>query len=313
MTKVLLVGGGGFIGSHIVDKLLDRGHPVRVFDRQPERFRAPLPEVEYHLGDFADRMALVEALAGVDAVFHLLSTTLPGTGDLDPKVDVQDNLIGTLNLLESMDRLGVRRILFLSSGGTVYGVPDVLPIPESHPLRPLNSYSIVKVSIEHYLDMHRRLRGFSPIVIRASNPFGPRQAHSGMQGVISTFLRRISAGEPVEIWGDGSVVRDYFAVGDLAELCVLAGTGEREGVYNAGSGQGASINQIVEAIRAVTQVQFDAVYKPGRPIDVPRCVLDCSRAKKDFGWESKTEFLAQLRATWKWTESLGRLETGISP
>ncbi len=312
MTKVLLVGGGGFIGSHVVDKLLARGHSVRVFDRQPERFRPPLPAVEYHFGDFADRMALAEALAGVDVVFHLLSTTLPGTGNLDPKVDVQDNLIGTLNLLELMDRLGVRRILFLSSGGTVYGVPDVLPIPESHPLRPLNSYGIVKVSIEHYLDMYRRLRGFSPIVIRASNPFGPRQAHSGVQGVISTFLRRILAGEPVEIWGDGSVVRDYFAVGDLAEFCVLAGTGEREGVYNAGSGRGASINQIVEAIRVVTQVQFEAVYKPGRPIDVPRCVLDCSRAKNDFSWESKTEFVPQLHTTWKWIKSHGQVETGNS-
>ena len=130
MTKVLLVGGGGFIGSHVVDKLLARGHSVCVFDRQPERFRLPLPAVEYHFGDFADRMALAEALAGVDVVFHLLSTTLPGTGNLDPRVDVQHDLIGTLNLLELMDRLGVRRILFLSSGGTVYGVPDVLPIPE---------------------------------------------------------------------------------------------------------------------------------------------------------------------------------------
>ncbi len=312
MTKVLLIGGAGFIGSHVVDKLLARGHSVRVFDRQPERFRRPLPAVEYQFGDFADRMALIEALTGVDAVFHLLSTTLPGTGDLDPKVDVQDNLICTLNLLESMDRLGVRRILFLSSGGTVYGVPDILPIPESHPLRPLSSYGIVKVSIEHYLDMYRRLRGFSPIVIRASNPFGPRQAHSGVQGVISTFLRRILTGEPIEIWGDGSVVRDYFAVGDLAEFCALAGTAGTEGVYNAGSGRGVSVNEIVEAIGAATRVRFDVIYKPGRPIDVPRCVLDCSRAKNDFGWESKTEFLPQLHATWKWIKSHGQVETGNS-
>jgi UDP-glucose 4-epimerase len=313
MAKVLLVGGSGFVGSHVVDKLLDRGHSVRVFDRQPERFRSPLPGVEYHFVDFADRMALVEALAGVEAVFHLLSTTLPGTGDLDPKVDVQDNLIGTLNLLESMDRLGIRRILFLSSGGTVYGVPDIVPIPESHPLRPLNSYGIVKVSIEHYLDMYRRLREFSPIVIRASNPFGPRQAHSGVQGIISTFFRRILAGEPVEIWGDGSVVRDYFAVGDLADFCALAGTGTTEGVYNAGSGHGTSISDIVEAIRAVTQVRFDTVYKPGRPIDVPRSVLDCSRAKSDFGWESKTQFVPQLQTTWKWIKDHSLVATGASP
>ena len=105
---------------------------------------------------------------------------------------------------------------------------------------------------------------------------------------------------------------DDFAVGDLAEFCVLAGTGEREGVYNAGSGRGASINQIVEAIRVVTQVQFEAVYKPGRPIDVPRCVLDCSRAKNDFSWESKPQFVPQLHTTWKWIKSHGQLETGNS-
>ncbi len=306
MMKVLVIGGSGFIGSHVVDKLLAHGHSVRVFDRQPERFRAPLPGVDYHIGDYADRTALVEALAGVDAVYHLLSTTLPGTADLDPKTDVQDNLVGTINLLESMRELGPRRILFLSSGGTVYGIPETLPVPETHALRPISSYGIVKASIEHYLEMYRRARGFSPIIVRASNPFGPRQAHSGVQGVISTFLRRILAGEPVEIWGDGSVVRDYFDVRDLAELCVRAGTSRSEGAYNAGSGYGLSVNEIIEAIRAVTGLDFEIVYKPGRAVDVPRSVLDCSRAKSDFGWECKTGFDAGLRDIWNWLKTQHR-------
>ncbi len=303
MTKVLVIGGNGFIGSHVVDKLLAHGHSVRVFDRQPERFRGPLPGVDYRIGDFADRMEVVEALAGVDAVFHLLSTTLPGTGDLDPKTDVQDNLVGAINLLESMHGLGVRRILFLSSGGTVYGIPESLPIPETHALRPIGSYGIVKASIEHYQEMYRRTRGFSPIIVRASNPFGPRQAHSGVQGVISTFLRRILAGEPIEIWGDGSVVRDYFDVRDLAELCVPAGMSGSEGAYNAGSGYGLSIKQVVEAVRTATGSDFEIVYKPGRPVDVPCSVLDCSRAKSDFGWECKTRVDAGLRNTWNWLKA----------
>jgi UDP-glucose 4-epimerase len=298
--KVLVVGGCGFIGSHAVDQLLIHGHSVRVFDRQPERFRAPLPRVDYCYADFADRMALVEALSGMDAVYHLLSTTVPGTADLDPKTDVQDNLIGTINLLDSMQRLGLSRILFLSSGGTVYGVPDTIPIPETHALRPINSYGIVKATIEHYLEMYRRTRGLSPIIVRASNPFGPRQAHSGVQGVISTFLRRIQAGQPLEIWGDGTVVRDYLEVGDLAELCVIAGTSDKEGAYNAGSEQGLSISEIVDAIRKVTDSGFRVVYKPGRAIDVQCSVLDCSRAKKDFGWECKTDFVSGLRRTWDW-------------
>jgi len=303
MTKVVVIGGNGFIGSHVVDRLLAHGHSVRVFDRQPERFRAPLPRVDYRFGEFADRMALVEALTGVDVVFHLLSTTVPGTAEVDPRTDVQDNLIGAINLLESMRDLGLRRILFLSSGGTVYGVPETIPIPETHALRPISSYGIVKASIEHYLEKYRRVEGFSPIVVRASNPFGPRQAHTGVQGVISTFLRRILAGEPLEIWGDGAVVRDYFDVRDLAELCACAGTSGNEGAYNAGSGHGLSINEVVEAIRKATGSDFEIVYRPGRPVDIPYSVLDCSRAKSEFGWECKTGIDSGLRNTWNWLKT----------
>ncbi|HTW87652.1 MAG TPA: NAD-dependent epimerase/dehydratase family protein [Candidatus Binataceae bacterium] len=303
IVKVVVIGGAGFIGSHVVDKLLSYGHSVRVFDRQPERFRGSLAGVDYRFGDFADKMALVEALSGMDAVYHFVSTTVPGTADLDPKADVKDNLVGCINLLESMQYLGIRRILFLSSGGTVYGIPEKVPIPETHPLRPINSYGIVKVTIEHYLELFRRTRGLSPVVVRASNPFGPRQSHSGVQGVISTYLRNILVRQPIEIWGDGSVIRDYFEVGDLAELCVRAGTSSAERAYNAGSGYGLSINEIVEAIREVTGSNFETVHKPGRPIDVPCSVLDCTRAKEDFGWECKTEFKTGLRQTWAWLTS----------
>jgi UDP-glucose 4-epimerase len=301
--KILVIGGSGFIGSHVVDRLLVYGHSVRVFDRQAERFRAPLHGVDYRFADFADTMALVEALSGVDAVYHLLSTTVPGTADLDPKTDVHDNLIGTINLLESMQRLGLFRILFLSSGGTVYGIPDLIPIPETHALRPINSYGIVKASIEHYLQIYRRTRGFSPIIVRASNPFGPRQAHSGIQGLISTSLRRILAGQPVEIWGDGAVVRDYLEVGDLAEFCVRAGTSDREGSYNAGSGNGLSVNEIVAALRVATGSDFETIYKPGRAIDVPCSILDCSRAKKDFDWTCEIGLESGLRNTWSWMKT----------
>lgn len=125
--------------------------------------------------------------------------------------------------------------------------------------------------------------GFPPIIVRASNPYGPRQAHSGVQGVVSTFLRRVLTQQPVEIWGDGTVVRDYLEVGDLAELCARAGTSDREGVYNAGSGEGLSVNEVVDALRKVTGSDFEMTYKQGRAVDVPRSVLDCSRAKNDFG------------------------------
>ncbi|QIG48826.1 NAD-dependent epimerase/dehydratase family protein [Nordella sp. HKS 07] len=302
--KVLVIGGCGFIGSHIVDRLLAHGHSVKVFDRQAERFRPPLGGVEYIHGSFGDTMAVIDALAGVDAVMHLVSTTFPGTADVNPTIDVQDNLIRTLSLLDAMIGLGIRRILFLSSGGTVYGHPDEMPIPETHPLRPINSYGIVKAAIEHYLEMYRRTRGISPIAIRASNPYGPRQAHTGVQGVISTFLSRLRDGETIEIWGDGSVVRDYVHVADLAELCARAIVTDKIGPYNAGSGKGTSLREIVEILAKVTGQRISPIYKSARTIDVAQSVLDVSRARADFGWESTISLLEGIELTYEWLRAV---------
>lgn len=300
--KVLVLGGCGFIGSHVVDQLRALGHSVRVFDRQSERFRAPQKGVEYRTGSFGDRMAVIDALSGMDAVMHLVSTTFPGTADLDPRTDVSDNLLGSISLLDSMVGLGIKRILFLSSGGTVYGAPDMVPIPETHPLRPISSYGIVKVAIESYLDMYRRTRGISPIIVRASNPYGPRQGHKGMQGVISTFLGRLLSGETIEVWGDGSVVRDYLHVSELAEFCVRALCSGKGGVFNAGSGVGTSVKDIIAVMEQATGSKIQPIYRSGRAMDVPVSVLDVSRAWAEFGWRSSTRLLEGVTGTWDWMQ-----------
>ena len=297
---VLIVGGCGFIGSHLVDALVRRGVSVRVFDRQAERYRPPVRGVDYRYGNFADRMSLVEAMSGVATVVHLVSTTFPGTADLDPRTDVQDNLVSTISLMDSMVGLGIRRIIYLSSGGTVYGIPDCVPIPETHPLRPINSYGIVKAAIESYLEMYRRTRGLSPLVLRPSNPYGPRQGHVGVQGVVSTFLRRALTGEPIEVWGDGSVVRDFIHVRDLAELCAKAVLSDVEGVFNAGSGEGVSVNQIIQGVKDVSGMDIPTLYKPGRPVDVQRSVLDTTLAKTTFDWSLQIPLQQGLAETWDW-------------
>ncbi|WP_299868625.1 NAD-dependent epimerase/dehydratase family protein [uncultured Roseobacter sp.] len=298
--KILVLGGCGFIGSHVVDVLLREGHDVRIFDRNEESFRLSLPGVDYRRGDFTDPVAIADALQDVDAVFHLVSTTFPSTALRDPRRDVRENLIGTQQLVEVMLDVGIKRLLFLSSGGTVYGITETVPIPETHPLRPINAYGITKVAIEHYLEMYRRTRGLSPIIVRASNPFGPRQSHTGVQGVVATFLNRIANGTPVEIWGDGTVVRDYIYVQDLARFCVQAGTSEREGVYNAGSGQGVSLLDLLSAMEQVTDLGFERNFRSAPPTDVPVSVLDCSAAKRDFGWSAEENLAAGLKATWAW-------------
>ena len=302
--RCLVIGGCGFIGSHLVDELLANGHSIRVFDRKPEQFRPPLPRVDYQYGDFRDKSSMAEALTGVDIVFHTASTTFPGTANLDTSADVKDNLVSALGLLDMLREAGQERIVFMSSGGTVYGPPDIVPTPEDHPLRPGNSYGIVKVAIEHYLWMYRELYGLSPVSIRASNPYGERQGHLGVQGVVATFLNRIRTGSQIEIWGDGSVVRDYLYVGDLARLAVKAGISAYSGPLNAGSGQGCSLNQLVDTMRDVTGRDVDVRHKSARPVDIPRSILDVSLAKREFGWTAETPLEKGIGLAWDWLNSL---------
>ena len=298
--KALVLGGNGFIGSHLVDSLLDAGHTVRVFDRYPERFRPPLPDVEYVSGLMGDAFSIAEALAGIDVVYHLVSTTLPGTSNLNPADDVRDNLVGTLALLEQMVKTGVRRIVFLSSGGTVYGNPENNPVTEDHPLRPICSYGVVKVAVEKYLFMYSRLYDISPVVLRPSNAYGPRQGHMGVQGIIATFLANVSSGKPLAVWGDGSIIRDYVFVTDLVRICRMAGESDFSGVFNVGSGSGCSVSQIIDTIIRVTGKNPQIFYQPARYFDVREIVLDISRIKREAGWYPEVDLADGISRQWDW-------------
>lgn len=298
--KVLVIGGCGFIGSHVVDTLLENSVSVRVLDRRPEMFRPPLPGVDYVTGDLSDTAQIFEALVGVDAVIHLASTTVPSTSNLDPVADISGNLIATVRLLEVMRKAGVRKMVYLSSGGTVYGVPDTDLVGEMHPLRPISSYGVVKVAVENYLFMEQQLHGLQHVVLRASNPYGPRQGHAGIQGIVGTHLWRLARNEPIEIWGDGSVVRDFIHVRDLAKLCLVAVRSEVSGCFNAGSGNGASIARVVECIKQVVGGDIQPIYKSGRTFDVPRVVLDITKARNALGWTPEVFLEDGLVDTWNW-------------
>lgn len=301
--KSLVVGGCGFIGSHVVDSLLAAGMTVRVLDRGPELFRPPVPGVEYVTGDLGDTSVLYECLVGMDAVVHLASTTVPATSNLDPEADITGNLIAMVGMLKVMRSAGVRKMVYMSSGGTVYGVPKVDPVPETHPLNPISSYGIVKVAIENYLYMEHKLHGLQYVVLRASNPYGPRQRHDGIQGIISTHLWRLARNEPIEIWGDGSIVRDFIHVRDLADLCIAALGSDTRGVFNAGSGDGASIARIVETILSTTGSVAKPVYKPGRSFDVPSVVLNIDAARAAFDWQPRVGIGAGIADAWAWVQA----------
>jgi UDP-glucose 4-epimerase len=194
----------------------------------------------------------------------------------------------------------MQRIVYLSSGGTVYGRPTMDPIPERHPLNPVCSYGIVKVAIENYLYMFQELQGLKPIVLRASNPYGERQGHQGVQGVIGTFLYKAHSNERIEIWGDGSVVRDFIYVGDLGQMCLKAIENEVCGVFNVGSGIGHSINEVLAYVQTVSNRPLQIDYKPARGFDVARVVLDTSRATSTFNWIPQINLQDGISKTWAW-------------
>jgi UDP-glucose 4-epimerase len=310
---VLAIGGNGFIGSHVVDALLANGHSVAVFGRSPEQFRKPLENVTYFTANLSDKEMLRKALEGVSTVIHMVSTTVPSTSNLDPVADITGNLIATVELLKLIRSSSVKRIVFLSSGGTVYGIPTSLPIPETQRRRPISSYGIVKSAIENYLMMEHALHGLDYVILRPSNPYGPRQGLSGVQGLIGTFLWRIARQEPLSIWGDGGVVRDYVHVRDLALACVAAVERGGPGIFNVGAGKGHSVKDVLDIVRQVTGSDPLIKRQPARGFDVPEVVLDCAAGNKALDWRARIELTEGIGETWEWVLSKGQPVVGENP
>ncbi|CAG9213014.1 Epimerase domain-containing protein [Paraburkholderia sabiae] len=311
--RVLVLGGTGFLGTHLVDALVRSGSAVRVFERlaPPAATGASLSQrdvlvttrdwhgVEMVRGDFVSGDGLAAALEDVDLVYHLVSTMVPSTSNLDPIADVQSNLVGSVRLLQLMQAAGVKRIVYVSSGGTVYGNPTVLPVPETHALNPLCSYGVVKVAVENYLHMYSELHGIVANVLRVSNPYGTHSQHIGVQGVIPTFFRKIADGTPLEIWGDGSVVRDYIHVSDVVTALLRAGAREQSATFNIGSGTGHSVNEILDVVQQQVGRKASVRYQPQRSFDVERIFLDITKAREELNWQPSLTLAAGCARYWE--------------
>jgi len=302
--KCVVLGGAGFIGSHLAERLLAAGHAVRIFDkydRGSATWAAGNRDIEWVRGDFLDPGDVRGAIGGCQAAFHLVSTTLPQSSNEDPAADVASNVIGTIRLLEAWRREGGGKFVFVSSGGTVYGVPRTVPISEEHPTHPITSYGITKLTVEKYLQLYRVLHGLDYCVLRLANPFGERQRVASGQGAVTAFLHRAHRGEPIEIWGDGSVVRDYLYVGDVADALARAldyRGGHR--IINIGAGVGRDLNQVLVAIENVLGRPVIRRYLRARKFDVPANVLDIRLARTELGWQPATAFEDALRRTLRW-------------
>jgi len=305
--KIVIFGGGGFIGSTIADRLLKDGHQLRIFERPrvpPYREFSKLESAEWITGDLMSYADISDAISGVDVVLHLVSTTLPKSSNEDPIFDVQSNLIATLQLLSAMTGNKVPKIVFISSGGTVYGAPMYTPIDENHPTNPTVSYGITKLAIEKYLLLYKNLHGISSTILRVANPYGERQRIETAQGAVGVFISKALQNKPIDIWGDGGVIRDYIYVSDVAEVFAKAVTYTgAQSVFNVSSGCGVSLNELINKIEHAIGRKVDRNYLPGRPFDTPISILDNSLAKKELDWSPMVSMEDGIARTVEWMKS----------
>lgn len=303
--KYVVLGGNGFIGSYIVDVLLREGHDVTVFDIGTERYREPLSNVTYVFGRIDDHELIEKTFEGIDILVHCVSTTVPITSNQNIEFDIESNLVTAVKLFRIACEKNIKRIVYLSSGGAVYGEPESVPVIEDSSTNPISSYGIIKLTIEKYLKYFSLNYGIEYNIIRPSNPYGPRQNPYGNQGVISVFLGKICQGKNLEIWGDGNISKDYIFITDLADAIYEASvTKEKNQTFNIGSGIGISINDIVDAIRNVTKEQFAVNYYPTNKFDVQHVCLDIENAKKYLDFKPKIVLKSGINKTWEFLKEI---------
>jgi len=281
---LLLIGGAGFLGSNLGQALMEAGCRIVVVDRvQPrwdlERYRDRGHYIQMGASSL-EGIALALSKHRIDTVIHLASGMLPGSAMDDLCADITDNLLPGLRLFDLLQAHGVERFVFLSSGGTVYGQGSSLNT-ETDPLQPLNYYGWMKTVFEEFIRLRARTTPLRYMILRPSNPYGRYQDLRGRQGLISVVFGRILDQRPLQIWGDGSIVRDYLYIEDFCRAVLgLLRKAPWNAAYNVGSGQGASINDVVRLAREITGRSLEVEYLPSRSVDIPTTILDITRLSK---------------------------------
>lgn len=302
MAKCLVLGANGFIGSHLVDALVKKGHEVRAFDRfgDAEPKFLSNPNIELAKGDFLNRADLERSVRGVDYVFHFISTTTPATAENDPLIDVDTNIKMSINLFEECAKQQVKRVIFASTGGAIYGSTTGEPIPETTLPQPISPYAIGKLTIEHYLRYFNKKFGLNSLVFRISNPYGERHALRAKQGVINVFLEQIATDKPIIILGDGSMVRDYIYVTDVANMIAESFESAKEQVYNLGSGHGSSIKELVSIMEGIVNRPIEKIYKNNPLTFINKIVLNTDLFYEEFNIKPSVTLESGIKNTWEY-------------
>ncbi len=297
--KVLVTGGAGFIGSHVVDRLVEEGHQVVIVDDLSSGTRKNVNRAAslYKLDIQSGRLERVFRNERPNIVIHLAAQVSVRVSVDNPVFDAQVNVLGTMNVLHQAVHHGVRKVIFSSSGGAIYGEQEAFPAPESHVTKPLSPYGISKLCAEHYLSYFQRISGIQVVSLRYGNVYGPRQDPEGEAGVVAIFIRKMLNNEQPIINGNGRQTRDFVFVDDVAEANLVAMRQDSQGVYNVGTGIETSVNELFRILAGLTGSSCKEVHGPAKLGEQMRSVIDSSKLKQELGWEPEADLTKGLEKT----------------
>ncbi len=303
--RILVTGGAGFIGSHTVDALIASGAgEVSVLDDLSTGKRKQVnAKATLHQTDLRDAAAVASVVeqARPEIIFHLAAQMDVRRSVADPAFDAQVNLVGFLNLIESARRHGLKRVVFSSTGGAIYGEQDEFPCTEDHPRRPVSPYGVAKLATEAYLFFYKVEYGIDYLALRFGNVYGPRQDPHGEAGVVAIFCGRILDGKPVTIYGDGTQTRDYVYVGDVVRAVVAAAKSGASGIaLNIGTGIETNVNDLYSTLASIADFPTRAKHAPARPGEQNRSVISPARAERELGWRPEKKLADGLEETFKY-------------
>jgi UDP-glucose 4-epimerase len=308
----VVAGGTGFIGSYVVQALLAEGWRVTVISRNGvpiNRQRYTPDQLTCVTGDIATTDLLVDAAADAELFIHLVHSTVPGDSMLNVGREIHETLVPTVRLLSALSSLNLRRFIYVSSGGTVYGQASAARIGEDHPTEPVSAYGVAKLAVEKYVALCGQMQHFTTAIVRPSNVYGLGQKVDRMQGAVGIFLSRLLLDQPIHIWGDGSTVRDYLHVADVARAIALLAADSRTGVWNVGTGVGTNLRELIGLLEAATGRQARVTFGPARGYDVALNVLDTARLRAALRWEPQVSLGQGIRQLYAAALPGGRQDT----